>query len=515
MAFLGLDLGTTGVRALLIDDSGALLGAATAEHPLHSPAPGWMEQNPDDWWRATGQAVRAALRDARLAGDAVRAIAVSGQMHGATLVDASGAVVRPCILWNDQRSAAQCAEIMVRVGLERMLSITGNVALAGFTAPKLLWVREHEPEHWARVAHVLLPRDYLNFRLTGVPASEPSDAAGTLLFDVRARRWSAEILHDLDLDQELLPPIVPSAEVMGHLTAEAAGVLGLPEGVPVMGGGADNACAAAGNGVLEPGQVLCSVGTSGTVVAPVGLEVPTPGYNVHLFSHVSPRVNYLMGVVLSAGGALRWFRDTCAPELMAAARTGGPDPYEVLTAEAAATPPGAEGLLFLPYLTGERTPHGSAEARGVFFGLSPRHDRGHLTRAVIEGVSFALGQSLTLLRGAGVDAEEVRLTGGGARSPFWRQVLADVFECPLVIQAHDEGPAYGAALLAAVGAGAFPDIETAGRLARPSGRVEPDPKAAAGYRRLAALYADLYRAVEPLYSRLVTDESTIGSGSAG
>jgi xylulokinase len=501
VAFLGLDLGTTGVRALLIDDAGALLGSATAEHPLHSPAPGWMEQDPADWWRATALAVRAALAEARLSADAVQAVAVSGQMHGAVLLDASGDVVRPCILWNDQRSVAQCDEIMGRVGLERMLAITGNVALAGFTAPKLLWVREHETERWARVAHVLLPRDYLNYRLTGVLASEPSDAAGTLLFDVRARRWSAEILHDLELDPALLSPIVPSAGLVGPLQAAAAETLGLRMGTPVIGGGADNACAAAGNGVLEPGQVLCSVGTSGTVVAPVGLEAGTPGHNVHLFSHVSPRVNYLMGVVLSAGGALRWFRDTCAPELVAAARQGGPDPYDVLTAEAEATPPGAEGLLFLPYLTGERTPHGSAVARGVFFGLSPRHGRGHLTRAVIEGVSFALGQSLNLLRGAGVQAEVVRLTGGGARSPFWRQVLADVFECPVVVQAHDEGPAYGAALLAAVGGGAFPDIETAGRLAEPSGRIEPNPETSKIYRRSAALYADLYQSVEPLFKR--------------
>ncbi|HVA93112.1 MAG TPA: xylulokinase [Chloroflexota bacterium] len=499
MAFLGLDLGTTGVRALLIDGNGAVLGSDTAEHPLHSPAPGWMEQDPEDWWRAAAQAVRGALERAGLLGEAVAAAAVSGQMHGAVLLDAAGQVVRPCILWNDQRSVAQCEEIMRRVGRERMLAITGNVALAGFTAPKLLWVREHEPQRWARVAQVLLPRDYLNYRLTGILASEPSDAAGTLLFDVRARQWSPEILAALALDAALLPHIVPSAGLIGGVSAAAARTLGLREGTPVMGGGADNACAAAGNGVLEPGQVLCSVGTSGTVVAPVGLNVGTPGSNVHLFSHVSPRVNYLMGVVLSAGGALRWFRDTCAPEL--ATHPGAPDHYDVLTAEAARTPPGAEGLIFLPYLTGERTPHGSADARGVFFGLSPRHGRGHLARAVIEGVSLALGQSFALLRGAGVRAEVVRLTGGGARSPFWRQILADVFECPVALQPRDEGPAYGAALLAAVGAGAFPDIESAGRLARPTEQVDPRPETSAIYRGTAELYAELYHALEPLYPR--------------
>jgi len=496
VAFLGLDLGTTGVRALLIDGHGAVLGAATAEHPLHSPAPGWMEQDPEDWWRATAQAVRASLERAGLPGEAVAAVAVSGQMHGATLLDATGRVIRPCILWNDQRSVAQCEEITRQVGGERLLAITGNTALAGFTAPKLLWVREHEPDRWARVAQVLLPRDYLNYRLTGILAGEPSDAAGTLLFDVRTRQWSLEIIHALNLDPAFLPPITPSAGFVGGISADSARLLGLREGTPVMGGGADNACAAAGNGVLEPGQVLCSVGTSGTVIAPVSLEVGTPGHNVHLFSHVSPRVNYLMGVVLSAGGALRWFRDTCAPELMGAA-----DPYDVLTVEAALTPPGAEGLIFLPYLTGERTPHGSAEARGVFFGLSPRHGRGHLARAVIEGVSLALGQSLTLLRDAGVHADVVRLTGGGARSPFWQQILADVFSCPVTLQPRDEGPAYGAALLAAVGAGAFPDIEAAGGMALTSARIEPRPMASAVYQRTAELYADLYLALEPLYRR--------------
>jgi xylulokinase len=391
--------------------------------------------------------------------------------------------------------------INVTVGEERLRAIAGNIALAGFTAPKLLWVREHEPARWARVAHVLLPRDYLNYRLTGVLASEPSDAAGTLLFDVRERAWSPELLQALDLDPALLPPIVQSAAVVGTVQAAAAAELGLKEGTPVMGGGADNACAAAGCGVVEPGQVLCSVGTSGTVVAPVDLTVGTPGHNVHLFCHVTPRSNYLMGVVLSAGGALRWFRDTCCLDLVEAARKGGPEPYDALTAEAAATPPGAEGLIFLPYLTGERTPHGSAVARGVFFGLSPRHTRGHLARAVIEGVSFALGQSLELLRDAGVAADVVRLTGGGARSALWRGVLADVFGCPVEVQAHDEGPAYGAALLAAVGGGAFASIEAAGHLITPSGKVSPREENAVVYGEAYALYKELYEAIEPLYAK--------------
>jgi xylulokinase len=465
-----------------------------------------MEQDPDDWWRATCAAVRQALSRSGVAAEEVEAVSASGQMHGATLLDAAGSVVRPCILWNDQRSAPQCAEIVERVGAARLQELTGNTALAGFTAPKLLWVREHEPANWARTAHVLLPRDYLNYRLTGVMASEPSDAAGTLLFNVRERCWSAEMLEALDLDPALLPPVRPSAAVMGRVTEEAGRQTGLRAGTPVVSGGADNACAAAGCGVLEPGQVLCSVGTSGTVVAPVDLAVPPPGHNVHLFCHATPRANYLMGVVLSAGGALRWFRDSLCADLVAAARAGGPDPYVVLGDEAAATPPGAEGLIFLPYLTGERTPHGSAHARGVFFGLQPRHTRGHLARAVMEGVGYALGQCLDLLRGAGVEAGAVRLTGGGARSPLWRGILADIFACPVVVLPHDEGPAYGAALLAAVGAEAFETLEEAGRLIQPGEMTAPRPEHTAIYRRGAAIYADLYQALEPLYdARMVLD----------
>ena len=496
MAYLGLDLGTTGVRALVVDRLGKVLGSATAEQPLFSPAPGWMEQEPADWWRAACEAIPRALAQAGLEGGAIEAIGVSGQMHGATLLDAEGAVVRPCILWNDQRSAPQCEEIHARVGLDRELALTGNVALAGFTAPKLLWVREHEPERWSRVAHVLLPRDYLNYRLTGVLACEPSDASGTQLFDVRARRWSREMFDALDLSLDLLPSIVPSAGRMGEVSAAAAAQTGLRAGTPVVGGGADNACAATGCGVLEPGQVLCSIGTSGTVVAPVDLTVASPGNHVHLFAHATPRTNYLMGVILSAGGALRWFRDAFYPDLVAAGR----DPYDVITDEAAATPPGAEGLIFLPYLTGERTPHGSATARGVFFGLEPRHRRGHLARAVIEGVSYALRESLWLLRGAGVTADVARITGGGARSPFWRQMLADMFECPVAVLQHDQGPAFGAALLAAVGVGAYPSIEDAGRLIQPGEITTPNAATSTLYRRGAGVYADLYRALVPVYS---------------
>ena len=507
MRFLGLDLGTTGVRAVLIDESGTVVGSSSSEHPLHSPAPGWMEQDPLDWWVSACAAIRGVLAGTGAEPGEVDGVAASGQMHGAVLLDTSGSPVRPCILWNDQRSAAQCTQMVDMLGAQRLLDLTGNLPLAGFTAPKLLWVREHEPAAWARVATVLLPRDYLNYRLTGVLACEPSDAAGTLLFDVHRRGWSAEVCAALGLDQALLPAIVQSAAMVGRVGQAAAQATGLREGTPVLAGGADNACAAAGSGVLEPGQVLCSVGTSGTVLAPVDLEANNPGHNLHLFAHVSPRTNYVMGVVLSAGGALRWFRDTCYPDLVAVASAGGTDAYSAITSEAELVQPGAEGLLFLPYLTGERTPHGSAVARGVFFGLSPRHGRPHMARAVIEGACFALGQSLDLLRGAGIAASTVRLTGGGAKSRFWQQTLADVFDYPVSTQVVDEGPAYGAALLAAAGCGVTASIEAAGSRVQSAGMVEPRRGVAALYRQSAALFADLYGAVGPLFGRLVDLQS--------
>lgn len=500
---LGLDLGTTGVKALLLSAAGGPIAEATAEYPLHSPRPGWNEQDPVDWWDGAVRAVREVLTQSRADPVHIAALALSGQMHGATLLDDNGDILRPCILWNDQRSAAECDVITERIGLDNLLRWVANPALAGFTAPKLLWVREHEPSVFSRLATVLLPKDYLNFRLTGERATEVSDASGTLLFDVFQRRWSAEMVDALDLPAAILPPVFASTDVIGRLTREAATATGLCAGTPVVAGGADNACAAVGAGVIAPGQVLTSIGTSGTVVAPSDEQRFDPGARLHTFCHAVPDTWYLMGVVLSAGGSLRWFRDTLATDEQQEAAASGRYAYEVIMNEAAGVPPGSEGLIFLPYLTGERTPHGDPNARGVFFGLSLRHTRAHLARSVIEGVTFALADSVAIMRDLGIEVESVRATGGGARSPFWRQLQADILATRVFPAASGAGPALGAAILAGAGTGVFTSIEEAvERFVHPGAEHAPQPDQVALYRRYHTLYDRLYPALHDGFMQL-------------
>ncbi|HZU13440.1 MAG TPA: xylulokinase [Chloroflexota bacterium] len=487
MALLGIDLGTSGVKALLLDPDGTVLAEHDAALPLHVPRPGWSEQEPSDWWQGVVTAVRG------LAGrrsDAIDGIALSGQMHGATLLDADGAVLRPCILWNDQRSAPQSAEITARVGLANLRRWVANPALAGFTAPKLLWVREHELEVFRRIATVLLPKDYINFRLTGIRATDPSDASGTLLFDVAHRRWSAEMPVALGLPEGILPPVRESSEIIGHLAAEAAAELGLPSGIPVAAGGADNACAALAGGVVADGQALLSLGTSGTLLAPTADPRQDPDLRLHTFCHAVPATWYLMGVVLSAGASLSWYRDTMA----------GDEPYASLLDHAALMPAGAEGLLFLPYLSGERTPHADPDARGVFFGLSLHHTRAHLTRAVLEGITFALADAATIMRDLGLRLPSIRLTGGGARHAFWQQLAADILGAPMA--RVSAGPALGAAFLAGIGAGVFGSIEEAVRLVRTAEETRPNPETIDVYRRYHAMFDRLYPALRPKFEEL-------------
>ncbi len=509
---LGIDLGTTGVKVLLLpSDLGLERGEsveATVEYPLSFPHPGWSEQNPHDWWRGTIRAIRTVLDRAQVDGRRIVGLALSGQMHGATLLDGRGGVLRPCILWNDQRSARQCREIEDRVGLSQLLKWVGNRALAGFTAPKLLWVRANEPEVYERIATVLLPKDYINFRLTGELATEYSDASGTLLFDVANRRWSAEMLKALEISPRILPEALPSTSVMGRVSAEVASLTGLAAGTPVVAGGADNACAAVGTGILAPGDVLTSLGTSGTVVAPTAAPRVDPGARVHTFCHVVPDVWYLMGVVLSAGGSLRWFRDVLAAEVQARAEAEGYDAYDLLMVEAETVPPGSERLFFLPYLTGERTPHGDALARGVFFGLSPAHSRGHLFRSVVEGVTFALADSIAIMRELGIRTGVVSVTGGGARSLTWRQILADVFGVRVRLAHGSAGPALGAALLAAVGIGTFSGIpQAAQQLKSRDVGLEPRPEVARLYRSYHAQFDSLYPRLKDSFAQLATLES--------
>jgi len=492
--FLGIDIGTTAVKTVVVGESGAVLAEEESPLTVSIPMPGMSEQNPEDWWQACVTATRAACA-ALPTGEGISGIGLSGQMHTAVFLDASDRVLRPAILWNDVRTTAQCRYITDRVGSRGLRRLVGNPALEGFTAPKILWLREHEPENFSRVRTVLLPKDYVRLRLTGERAIEPSDAAGTLLFDIRRTRWSDEMLDLLDLDRAILPRVVGSAEVSGRLTAGAAEALGLRAGVPVVGGGADNASAAVGAGVVTPGTLLVSTGTSGTVVAPVARPRVDPSMRVHAMNHAAEGTWYLMGVVLSAGAALAWFRRALAPQ-------GGPPPaYDDIVAEAVSAPPGADGLTFLPYLTGERTPHADANARGVFFGLHAGHTRGHLVRAVLEGVTFALRDSLDLVRKLGVDAREAVAVGGGARSPAWRQIHSDIFETPIVTVGPAGGAPLGAAMLAAAGAGAFGTVaEAAKAWLTTTARTEPQPGNFDVYRTGHERYQTLYRCLKKQFA---------------
>ena len=455
--FLGLDVGTSGVKAILVSPSGSVVASVTSPLTLSTPQPGWAEQDPAAWWEATVISIKTLCKVR--GGESIASIGISGQMHSSVFLDKHGDVIRPALLWCDGRTTAECAEITERVGGEgRLRDLACNPALEGFTLPKVLWLRTHEPASFARLATVMLPKDYIRYRLTGVLATDPSDASATLMYDTAHLRWSDEILAAVGVSRSIVPDVGGSAEVLGRVTSHASSVTGLASGTPVVGGGADNACGAAGVGVIAPGEVVSSWGTSGTVLAPMLEARVDPALRAHTFCHVVPNTWYMMGVVLSAGGAFAWYRDQLAREL-----DGMRDADALLDAEAASVPPGANGVTFLPYMQGERTPLRDAAARGAFVGLSLAHTRAHMTRAVLEGVTFALRDSLSILQDLGMSPTEVLLTGGGARSAFLRRLQAEVFGLPVSTVNREEGPAYGAALLAAVGAGAFADVATATR----------------------------------------------------
>ena len=457
---VGLDVGTSGVKALALTPEGEIVGRAEHEYPLSIPRPGWAEQDPEHWWRAT----EAALADL---GVEPASIGLSGQMHGLVTLDAQDRVLRPAILWNDQRTGAECAEIEGRVGLERLIQLTGNRALTGFTAPKLLWLRNHEPETYARIAHVLLPKDYVRLRLTGERAIDVADASGTLLFDVANRRWSNEVLDALELPAAWLPP-AHECTAIGAAGDQAAGALGV--------------------GVDRPGPLSVVLGTSGVVFAALPEYKPEPEARLHVFCHAVPATWHAMGVMLSAAGSLQWLHDAL-----------GNPPYEEVLAEAARWEPGTEGLLFQPYLQGERTPHADPDARGAFVGLTLRHDRGALTRAVLEGVAYWLRDSLELLRELGVEAEVGRVSGGGTRSELWLRIVASVLGLPLERTSADEGAAYGAALLGGVAQGVFADAhEAVDACVRVSDRIEPEPPWQAAYEDGYARYRKLYPTLRTL-----------------
>jgi xylulokinase len=469
---VGLDVGTTGVKALALSPEGDVLARAEESYGLSTPHPGWAEQDPEDWWRAAERALSAL-------GGETTSIGLSGQMHGLVVLDDRDRVLRPAILWNDQRTEAECVEIEERVGLERLIQLTGNRALTGFTAPKLLWLRRHEPTTYAQVAHVLLPKDYVRLRLTGKHAIDVADASGTLLFDVARRRWSQEMVEALELDPAWLPRALESPEVSGETVA----------GIPVAAGAGDQAAAALGVGVDRPGPVSVVLGTSGVVFAALPAFAADPQARVHAFCHAVPGGWHAMGVMLSAAGSLRWLRDVLGPR-------GG---YDELTAAAEEWPAGTEGVTFLPYLSGERTPHADPHARAAFAGLTLRHDRGALVRAVLEGVAYGLRDSLELLRELGVDPRDGRVSGGGARSELWLRILASVLRLPIRRTTADEGSAYGAALLGGVAAGVFREVHeavtTCVRLLDP---VDPDPQWVDAYEHGYRRFQLLYPALRPL-----------------
>ena len=492
--FLGIDTSTTGSKALVIDERGDVIAVASSPHTLQTPRPLWSEQDPREWWEAVSASIRSVLEQAGIGGEEIGAVGLTGQMHGLVLLDEAGNVLRPAILWNDQRTQSQCDEIHARLGKERFIQITGNVALTGFTAPKILWVKENEPDVYAKAKHVLLPKDYIRLKLTGEYAMDKADGAGTVLFDLRARDWSEEVLSALEIPRVWMPKTFEGPEFTGFVNEEAASLTGLKAGTPVAAGGGDQAAQAVGVGAVEPGIVGLTVGTSGVVFATTPSALIEPEGRLHAFCHAVPGLWHFMGVMLSAAGSLQWYRDTLAPAMS----------FDELLKEAEGIPAGSEGLQFLPYLTGERTPHPDPLARGAFIGLTIRHSRAHMTRALLEGVAFGLKDSFTLIQNAGLDAiTQVRASGGGTKGALWRQILASVLDAELVTVNTTEGAAYGAALLAGVGAGVWSDVPSASDACiKITGSTQPVPSEMDVYRQTYPVYQDLYPALKSSFGRI-------------
>jgi xylulokinase len=492
--FLGVDTSTTSSKVLEIDEAGAAVAVASSPHTLQTPRPLWSEQNPLEWWQAVCVSIRSVLRKAGVKADTVAAIGLTGQMHGLVLLDDVGEVLRPAILWNDQRTQAQCDEIHLRIGRERFIQITGNVALTGFTAPKILWVKENEPEIYAKATHVLLPKDFVRYKLTGDFAMDKADGSGTVLFNLKERDWSGEVLSALGIPRSWMPPLYEGPQITGTVTRAAAEATGLKAGTLVVAGGGDQAAQAVGVGAVEPGIIGLTVGTSGVVFATTPSALIEPEGRLHAFCHAVPGMWHFMGVMLSAAGSLQWYRDTLAPGIS----------FNDLLKEAETVPAGSEGLQFLPYLSGERTPHPDPLARGAFIGLTLRHGRGHMTRAVLEGVAFGLKDIFTLIQNAGLGAiVQVRASGGGVKSPLWRQILASVLEADLITVDTVEGAAYGAALLAGVGTGVWSNVATACKeVVRLAEITKPNEGQVGIYRIMYPIYRELYPALKSTFQKM-------------
>ncbi|MBZ5615478.1 MAG: xylulokinase [Acidobacteriia bacterium] len=520
MKFLGIDVGTGGTRALIIDgdehkdEHGRVVASGTEEHvPFASPQLGWAEQNPNDWWRACGLAVRRALDASGTRGDEIACVGFSGQMHGAVLLDAHDEVVRPALIWCDQRTEPQVRELTDLFGTDRLIQLTCNPPLTNFTLTKLLWVRENEPRNWERVSHVMLPKDYVRFQLTGERAIDMADASGTLLLDVAKRQWSSEVLSRTGIDQQLLPALWESPEVCGRVSARGGEATGLSAGTPVVAGAGDQAAGAVGMGIVRPGTVSATIGTSGVVFAATGVPALDPKGGIHTFCHAIPGRWHVMGVTQAAGLSLRWFRDRFGAGAAASnsdsdstdGRNGndGGDLYARLCEEAATAPPGCDGVFWAPYLMGERTPHCDPHARAALVGLTATHTRAHVIRAILEGVAFSLRDTFTIFGELNVPVERIRLGGGGARSPLWRQIQADVYGQAVEVVQTEEGAAYGAAILAGVGAGNWRSVDEAcDAVVHTAHRIQPDPKNSAILNEAYRTYRRIYPALRQISNRV-------------
>jgi len=494
---LGLDLGTSGTKGVLINTQGELAGKEKSSYELSRPNEGWAEQDPEDWWKAVKQVVRSLLDQIDDESKKISAMALSGQMHGSVFLDAKREVIRPPILWNDTRTTEQCDRIKQKIGEEKLLELVGNPVLEGFTAPKVLWLRENEPASYEKLDKLLLPKDYIVYRLTGEISTEESDAAGTVLFNVKEKKWETRVTDTLGIKPDIFPPVVNSTEPVGTLNSEVARELGLDNSTIVVAGGADNACSAVGNGITEEGRFLVSIGSSGVVLAHTDSMFVDPGGRLHSFNHAKRDSWYLMGVMLSAGISFDWFTENMGHLEKAISELVDLPAYELLNREAARVKTGESKLVFLPYLNGERTPYPDPDARGVFFGLTSSHKKGHMVRAILEGVAFGLRDSLELIQDKGIEPEEIRITGGGARSDIWSRIQADVFGHELKKVSVDEGPAFGAALLAGVGSGIYEDVDQAvTETVDVTTAAEPDEGNARFYDKLYEVYGSLYSSLK-------------------
>ena len=495
--YIGIDIGTSGTKVMLTDVLGKKLASHTEEYPLYQPKNGWAEQDPADWWRAVREGIRAVT--AEIDANEIGGIGLSGQMHGLVMLDKNGNVLRRSIIWCDQRTAEECAEITRLVGADRLMDITLAPALTGFTASKILWVRNHEPEVFDKCVTILLPKDYIRFMLTGEKATEVSDASGMQLLDIAERDWSDEVLSALSLDKSLLGKVYESSEVTGTVTGAAAEACGIAAGIPVVGGAGDNAASAVGCGVVTAGKAFTTIGTSGVVFAHTPALCRDPKGRIHSFCSAVKGEWHVMGVTQAAGLSLKWFRDNFCDTEKAQASAAGVDPYQIMDGEAAEVPIGSDRLLYLPYLMGERTPHLDPFARGAFLGLSAKHTKADMLRAVMEGVTFSLRDCLTIFGESGIRADSMMACGGGASSPLWRQMLADVFGCTVITPQSNDGGALGAALLAATGAGAYRDVpEACAAAIRTKTEQKPDPAHTAEYEKYYRIYRDAYAAIRPV-----------------